>query len=71
MSDRTKGQMDRWMNTELKAIPGRDEEDSPGGAVDNTPPASAGDMGSVPGPGKIPRAMEQLDPCTTSTEPTL
>ena len=56
------------MNTELKAIPGRDEEDSPGGAVDKTPPATAGDMGSVPVPGKIRRSMEQLGPCPTGTE---
>lgn len=58
------------MDAELKAVPGGDE-DSPGGAADKTPPASAGDMGSVPGPGKIPRAVEQLGPCTTSTEPLL
>ena len=40
----------------------------PGGAVVKNPPASAGDTGSNPGPG---RSHEQLSPCTTTTEPTL
>ena len=30
-------------------------------------PANAGDTGSSPGSGKIPRAAEQLSPCTTTT----
>ena len=42
----------------------------PGGAVVENPPANAGDMGSIPGPG-IPHATEQLSPCTTTTEPAL
>ena len=35
------------------------------------PPANAGDMGSSTGPGKFPRAAEQLNPCATTTEPVL
>ena len=31
-----------------------------GGSVVKNPPANAGDMGSIPGPGKIPHAVEQL-----------
>jgi len=32
------------------------EEDCSGGPVDKNPPANAGDMGSIPGPGiKIPQ----------------
>ena len=38
----------------------------PGGAVVKNPPANAGDMG-----GKIPHAVEQLSPCTATTEPAL
>ena len=34
--------------------------DLPGGPVVKNSPAKAGDMGSDPWPGKIPRAMEQL-----------
>ena len=34
-------------------------------------PANAGDMGSIPSPGKIPHATEQLSPCATTTEPAL
>ena len=34
--------------------------DFPGGAVVKNHPANAGDMGSSPGPGKIPHAVEQL-----------
>ena len=33
-------------------------------------PASAGDMGSIPGPGRIPHAVEQLSPWATTTDPT-
>ena len=33
------------------------------------PPCDAGDIGSIPGPGtKIPHAVEQLSPCTTTGE---
>ena len=28
-------------------------KDSPGGPVDKNPPANAGDVGSVPGPGRF------------------
>ena len=42
-----------------------------GPAVKNLP-AKIGDMGSIRGWGsKIPRAAEQLSPCTTTTEPAL
>ena len=35
-------------------------------------PANAGDTGLIPGPGtKIPHAVEQLNLCTTTTEPVL
>ena len=43
----------------------------PGGAVVKNPPANAGDTGSSPGPGRFPHAVEQLSPCTTTTEPAL
>ena len=36
-----------------------------------SPLASAGDMGSIPVPGKIPRATEQPRVCTTTAEPVL
>ena len=39
-----------------------------GGTVDKNPPSSAWDMGLISG--KIPRAVKQLSPCTT-TEPSL
>ena len=45
--------------------------DFPGGTVVKDLPANAGDMGSSPSPGKIPRATEQLSPCATTTEPAL
>ena len=41
-----------------------------GDIVDQNPLASAGDMGSILGPGKISHAMEQLNLCTTTTEST-
>lgn len=41
-----------------------------GSAVQNLS-AKAGDTGSVPGPGKIPYASEQLSPRATTTEPVL
>ena len=44
--------------------------DIPGGPEVNNPPTNAGDMGSIPGLGtKIPHAMEQPNPCATTTEP--
>ena len=33
------------------------------------PLATAGDTGSIPGPGRSHIAMEQLSPCVTITEP--
>ena len=43
--------------------------DFPGGAVVKNPPANAGDVGSIPGPGtEIPHAVEQLSLHTTTTE---
>ena len=35
------------------------------------PPASAGDTGSIPGPGRSHMTMEQLSQCATTTEPAL
>ena len=43
----------------------------PGGPVVKNPAANAGDMGSIPGPGKISCAPEQLSPCAIATEQTL
>ena len=31
-------------------------------------PANAGDLGSIPGPGRFQQALGQLSPCTTTTE---
>ena len=39
-------------------------EGFPGGLVVNNLPASAGEMGSTPGPERFPYAMEQLSSCT-------
>ena len=40
-----------------------------GGPVVKSLPTNEGDTGLIPGPGpKIPHAMEQLSPCTTTTE---
>ena len=36
--------------------------DFPSGTVDKNPPASAGDMGSIPGPARLHMAVEQLSP---------
>ena len=44
-------------------------KDFPGGPVVKNPLANAGDTGSIPGPWKIPHAMEQLSPCVPTTEP--
>ena len=41
----------------------------PGGLVVKNPPSNAGDMGLIPGQGtKIPHAMWQLNPYTTTRE---
>ena len=41
----------------------------PSSPVVKNPPANAGDTGLIPGRGtKISRALEQLGPCTTTTE---
>ena len=40
----------------------------PGGSVVKNLPASAGDRGSIPGPGRFPCAMEQLSPCAATPE---
>ena len=45
--------------------------DFPGGLVVKNLPARAGDRSSIPGPGKIPHATEQLSSCTTTAEPGL
>ena len=45
--------------------------DFPGGSVVKNLPANAGDTGPSPGPGRFPHAVEQLSPCTASTEPVL
>ena len=57
----------RYELTYLKS----DKQDFPGGAVVKNPPANAGDTGSSPGLGRFPHAVEQLSPCTTTTEPAL
>ena len=44
--------------------------DFTGGTVVKNPPANAGDTDSVPGPGRS-RAVKQLSPCATITEPVL
>ena len=43
----------------------------PSGSVMKNLPPNAGDMGSNPWPRKIPHAVEQLNLCTTATEPVL
>ena len=43
----------------------------PGGAVVGSPPANAGDTGSIPGPERSHMPQKQLSPCTTTTEPVL
>ena len=43
--------------------------DFPGGPVVENPPSNAGEVGWIPGQGtKIPHAMGQLSPCTTTNE---
>ena len=42
----------------------------PGGPLVKNLPSNVGDVHSIPGRGtKIPRAVGQLSPCTTTTEP--
>ena len=43
--------------------------DFPGGTVVKNPPANAGGHGFEPWSRKIPHAVEQLSPSTTTTEP--
>ena len=43
-------------------------QDFPGGPVVKNPPASAGDMGSIPGPGRSHMGVGQLSLCATTTE---
>ena len=43
----------------------------PGGTVVKNLPANSGGHRFEPWSGKIPHAMEQLSPCTTTTEPVL
>ena len=46
--------------------------DFSGGAVEQNPPANAcRALRLDPWSGKIPHAVEQLNPCTTTIEPTL
>ena len=45
--------------------------DFPGGAVDKNLPASAGDTVSVSNLGRFYLPLEQLSPCSTTTEPAL
>ena len=53
----------RYVNPELR------HRDFPGGPVVKNPPSNAGDMGLIPGQGtKIPHAVGQLSPLTTTTE---
>ena len=40
----------------------------PGGEVNKNLPANAGDMGSIPGSGKIPHTVEQLSLGATTAE---
>ena len=43
--------------------------DFPGGSVVKNPPASAGDIGSIPALGRSHMPWKQLSPYTTITEP--
>ena len=55
--------------SQLKLFKVSQPKELPGGSVVKNLPANAGDMGSVLWARKIPRAMEQLNQCTTTTEP--
>ena len=46
----------------------KEKEDYPGGVVDESSPASAGDMGSILGPRRFHMPWEQLSPCAPTTE---
>ena len=43
--------------------------DFPGGTADKNLPANAGELGSIPGPGRS--HMPRVSWCATATEPTL
>ena len=59
------GRLHPFLQSPLKWHPGN----FPGGPVVKNPPYNAGDVGSIPGQGtKIPHAMGQLSPRTTTTE---
>ena len=45
-------------------------EDFPSGTVDKNPPANAGDMGLIPGPGRS-HMPQNYNLCATTTKPTL
>ena len=51
----------RWL---LKTLTQESSEDIPCGVVDGNPPANAGDVGSVPGPGgfHVPQSKEACEP---------
>ena len=40
----------------------------PGGPVVENPPANAGDMGSIPDPGRFHTSQDNLSPCNTTNE---
>ena len=64
-------QDDRHPSNGLSCSHQESREDFPDGAVDKNLPANAGDTGSIPGSGKIPHAVDQLNLCATTTEPLL
>ena len=43
----------------------------PGGSMVKNPPANAGDLGSIPDPGRSHIHSGQLSSCATTTEPVL
>ena len=55
---------------QARQIQNKSTQDFPGGPEVKSPPASAGDTGSSPGPGRPPQATEQLSPRAPTTEPT-
>ena len=58
-----------WLYRTLRAMWQCELQDFPGGSVVKNPPASAGDMGSIPGLGtKIPHDTGQLNLCATTME---
>ena len=56
------------MTPKAQATKNKQVRGFPGGSVVKNPSANAGDMGGILMWG-IPHAMEQLNPCATSTEP--